>query len=314
MVQLLLDHGADPDTCESSSSTSTPMHIASHKGYFEIVNVLKQAGANTLARNNLGRTPIELAEEVINRDGVAHPSAQWGWAESQRMESVRGHLQVIKILSSTTLGEQRIYADALLQTTTRRLVDHGLMKLGGVSPDCDDLISRPRAEGGTKVFFELGENAAIFEEAGLGPIKDPKLLVVFMYELVTELLDVHGMTERFEFGTWSVAGTRILIEESMRLASTIVASGRSYTRVLLIGPTWNESFLSELRPAQRLDLDAWTQSLKKLVNAEPEESPLRAFHISLRGTLPKAKLMVFNSTVDPATAQPRFPQLQLSIW
>merc|ERR1711924_77314 len=118
----------------------------------------------------------------------------------------------------------------------------------------------------------------------------------------TELIDVNGFNERFEFGTWSAAGTRVLIEELMRFSAAVVATGCAYTRVLIISPS----------SSARLPPDVWTQSLKKTINAaanaEPEGSPLRAFHIALRGALPKAKLSVFNSSTDPSTGQPRFPQ------
>ena len=60
LVNAFLKYGADP-SISSSEDDSTPLMIASKKGYFEIAKVLLEAGANLRAEDECGNTALEIA-------------------------------------------------------------------------------------------------------------------------------------------------------------------------------------------------------------------------------------------------------------
>jgi len=63
VVELLLASGADVDSI-GGSRNETPLHFASRNGQKAIVEVLVAAGADVYAKNNSGRTPMQLAEKA----------------------------------------------------------------------------------------------------------------------------------------------------------------------------------------------------------------------------------------------------------
>jgi hypothetical protein len=60
VVQLLIDHGADPNT-RASRSGFTPLHRASENGRIEVVRLLIEHGANVEMQDKYGRTPLNVA-------------------------------------------------------------------------------------------------------------------------------------------------------------------------------------------------------------------------------------------------------------
>ena len=68
VVQLLVEHGADPN--RRGYEGSTALHRASKSGQFEIVRLLIEHGANEEVKDDEGRTPMDVAsgeqrEEII---------------------------------------------------------------------------------------------------------------------------------------------------------------------------------------------------------------------------------------------------------
>ncbi len=61
-VQLLLEHGADPNVKDSSGST--PLHRMASYGAVPMVKLLLEHGADVTARNNRGLTPVQVAREA----------------------------------------------------------------------------------------------------------------------------------------------------------------------------------------------------------------------------------------------------------
>lgn len=140
----------------------------------------------------------------------------------------------------------------------------------------------------------------IFEASGLGYIKDPKLLVIFVDDFRSDIIDVSGLAEPFRFGTRSDTSDPAVHKELARLGLAVADRAAAYTLVLLIGPT------GQIEWSQ----DTWMNSLKSLVKAEPQGSLLRALHITLRGCVPKAKLRVYNTCIHHSSGQPIIPQLK----
>jgi hypothetical protein len=69
VVQLLVEHGADPNT-RASRSGFAPLHRASENGRIEVVRLLIEHGANVEAQDKYGRTPLNVAsgdqrEEIL---------------------------------------------------------------------------------------------------------------------------------------------------------------------------------------------------------------------------------------------------------
>ena len=69
VVQLLIEHGADPNT-RASRSGFAPLHRASEHGRFEVVRLLIDHGANVEVQDKYGRTPLNVAsgdqrEEIL---------------------------------------------------------------------------------------------------------------------------------------------------------------------------------------------------------------------------------------------------------
>ncbi|CAF1082015.1 unnamed protein product [Rotaria magnacalcarata] len=69
-VHMLLQAGAQANTCDSS--LSTPLHIAAYMGYDEIVQMLLTYGADMYRRDNTGRNSFHLAVSTGNNRLVQH--------------------------------------------------------------------------------------------------------------------------------------------------------------------------------------------------------------------------------------------------
>ena len=64
ILQLLLKHGANPDTADEENNT--PLHFAAIRGTKDVAIFLLKLGANPYARNNLGNVPYE----EVSKDDV----------------------------------------------------------------------------------------------------------------------------------------------------------------------------------------------------------------------------------------------------
>ena len=80
MVQLLLEHGADPNIC--TNDHTTPLHAASSLGLLEAARLLLSHGANIDEKDGEGRTPFQLAAskghdeltKLLTEHGAVPPS------------------------------------------------------------------------------------------------------------------------------------------------------------------------------------------------------------------------------------------------
>ena len=64
VLELLLEHGSNPNCCNNSGST--PLHMAASSGFIDCVRVLLAKNANIMSTDAYGKTPIERAK----KDGV----------------------------------------------------------------------------------------------------------------------------------------------------------------------------------------------------------------------------------------------------
>jgi ankyrin repeat protein len=70
-VELLLEYGADPNVRDTSQRTC--LHVAAWFGFPKIVKLLLENGADVNAKDEWGATPLDQAEESLDRKG--HPGA-----------------------------------------------------------------------------------------------------------------------------------------------------------------------------------------------------------------------------------------------
>ena len=59
MIRMLMEHGADPNTCNEKNDT--PLHVACRSGNLDVVRLLMEHGADLLARNEENDTPLHRA-------------------------------------------------------------------------------------------------------------------------------------------------------------------------------------------------------------------------------------------------------------
>ncbi|XP_029403963.1 ankyrin repeat domain-containing protein 54 isoform X2 [Mus pahari] len=120
-VQLLLDHGADPN--QQDGLGNTPLHLAACTNHVPVITTLLRGGARVDALDRAGRTPLHLAKSKLNILQEGH---------SQCLEAVRLEVkQIIHMLREylERLGrhEQRERLDDLCtrlqMTSTKEQVD-----------------------------------------------------------------------------------------------------------------------------------------------------------------------------------------------
>ncbi|XP_037702593.1 ankyrin repeat domain-containing protein 54 isoform X2 [Choloepus didactylus] len=120
-VQLLLDHGADPN--QRDGLGNTPLHLAACTNHVPVITTLLRGGARVDALDRAGRTPLHLAKSKLNILQEGH---------SQCLEAVRLEVkQIIQMLREYLehLGrhEQRERLDDLCtrlqMTSTKEQVD-----------------------------------------------------------------------------------------------------------------------------------------------------------------------------------------------
>ncbi|XP_065437436.1 ankyrin repeat domain-containing protein 54 isoform X3 [Chrysemys picta bellii] len=120
-VQLLLDHGADPNQRDGLGNTA--LHLAACTNHVPVITLLLRGGARVDALDRAGRTPLHLAKSKLNilQEGL-----------SQSLEAVRLEVkQIIQMLREylERLGqhEQREQLDDLCSrlqmTSTKEQVD-----------------------------------------------------------------------------------------------------------------------------------------------------------------------------------------------
>ena len=75
---LLLENRADPNRVDKGLDSSTPLHLAAHRGHKEIVALLLQYGADAKKQNTNNRTAYDLAR-----------FERWGFPALQKRETAR---------------------------------------------------------------------------------------------------------------------------------------------------------------------------------------------------------------------------------
>ncbi|XP_031145778.1 ankyrin repeat domain-containing protein 53 isoform X1 [Sander lucioperca] len=83
-LKYLLEHGADVNVSTTDSGTS-PLHLAASEGLLDCTEILLQAGADVLAQDNMGLTPLDLAR-ILCRRKVARYLKSYMWQTDKKKE------------------------------------------------------------------------------------------------------------------------------------------------------------------------------------------------------------------------------------
>ncbi|XP_059328817.1 ankyrin repeat domain-containing protein 54 isoform X2 [Ammospiza nelsoni] len=121
LIQLLLDHGADPN--QRDGLGNTPLHLAACTNHVPVITTLLRGGARVDALDRAGRTPLHLAKSKLNilQEGFSHS------LEAVRLE-VKQIIQMLReYLDRLGRHEQKEQLDDLCSrlqmTSTKEQVD-----------------------------------------------------------------------------------------------------------------------------------------------------------------------------------------------
>ncbi|KAK5893401.1 hypothetical protein CgunFtcFv8_006276 [Champsocephalus gunnari] len=119
-IQLLVEsrhgeHGADINT--TTDSGETPLHLAAAEGLLSCTETLMQAGADALARDSLGQTPLDLARIWCHREVARYlKSCMWQTDKKKEMQERKlsqtlyidlvGMVKLNKINKKTVIDEK----------------------------------------------------------------------------------------------------------------------------------------------------------------------------------------------------------------
>ncbi|CAB3252872.1 unnamed protein product [Arctia plantaginis] len=153
VVQLLLQHGADPNK-QDNVHGNTAAHEAAWKGYSRVVALLARAGAELRARNAAGFAPLHLACQNGHNQSCreillagAPPDLQNNYGDTSLHTAARyGHAGVTRILISAQckVSEQNKNGDTALHIAAamgRRKLTRILLEAG-----CDKSIRNHQGE------------------------------------------------------------------------------------------------------------------------------------------------------------------------
>jgi ankyrin repeat protein len=108
IVQLLLEHGADPNVGDSFGIT--PLDRATLRGYLKMSQLLIEYGADVNAKDSVGQTPLHLASSAghmeiakLLLESNANPNPEWSSTWPSRPPPLYealawGHPQVVQLL------------------------------------------------------------------------------------------------------------------------------------------------------------------------------------------------------------------------
>jgi len=109
MVQLLLQHGANPNLGVSRDSLgrfAPPLSVAAQHGNPEIIDLLLGAGADPAKANNMGDLPIHYAarsgklenlRRLLERGADVGSRNHDGW-DAMGMAAANGHVEILRLL------------------------------------------------------------------------------------------------------------------------------------------------------------------------------------------------------------------------
>ncbi|XP_029382790.1 ankyrin repeat domain-containing protein 53 [Echeneis naucrates] len=84
-LRYLLENGADVNV--TTDSGQTPLHLAASEGLLDCSEILVQAGANVLAQDNMGLTPLDFARIWCHRKVARYlKSCMWTIEKRKEME------------------------------------------------------------------------------------------------------------------------------------------------------------------------------------------------------------------------------------
>ncbi|XP_032399970.1 ankyrin repeat domain-containing protein 53 isoform X1 [Etheostoma spectabile] len=85
-LKYLLEHEADVNISTTDSGTS-PLHLAASEGLLDCTEILLQAGADVLAQDNMGHTPLDLARIWCHRKVARYlKSSMWQTDKKKEMQ------------------------------------------------------------------------------------------------------------------------------------------------------------------------------------------------------------------------------------
>lgn len=294
-IDALVAAGAWVRHCDANGGT--PLHFAAYHGQLDAARALLRHRADPDDRDDheFRATPLHAAArhghvplvDLLLKAGADRDAKDFKGHTPSEVAHVCGHRRVAKLLDDAFVHER--FDGARLSANASASIDARSSNV-----DAESQAKQMRLG----FFNEFAyHNDALLAAAGLQSVDGSRLLVIAMESLTTVVMDAVDLAAPFAFGAWSVEGTQILREELLRFASVVAERARNYTCVLLVGPVGQSPWP-----------DAQTMKLKAFLDEEPQSTPLRALRLTLRGTLPKAKLHVYNSTRDQATGRFLFPQ------
>ncbi|XP_028330128.1 ankyrin repeat domain-containing protein 53 [Gouania willdenowi] len=93
-LRFLLEHGADVDACTTDSG-QTPLHLAASKGHLDHVEMLVNHGADVLAKDRMGLTPVDIARIWCHRKTARYLKNCMWQAEKKKEMDERKSLQAL---------------------------------------------------------------------------------------------------------------------------------------------------------------------------------------------------------------------------
>lgn len=101
MVKLLLLHGADPNIKDDLGNT--PLHLAACTNNIEIVTLLLQAGTDVSSLDNCGRNPLQLAQSKLRLIKDMHKTK----FEPPEMQKLKDQIQQVVSMMLIYLQKQK---------------------------------------------------------------------------------------------------------------------------------------------------------------------------------------------------------------
>ena len=141
-LQSLLERGAHVDE-RSGGLNSTPLHLASYGGEFEIAKTLIKYGADVNSRNDVGRTPlhyaaqtglVDLLQLLLENGADIHATERKGYT-ALHIASGHGHLKSVRLLLERGANVQ--IRNGYGRTASQHALLYGHRHIAQLLSECD---------------------------------------------------------------------------------------------------------------------------------------------------------------------------------